>query len=146
MQFNAEMVVHVIGDNQLIKPYRSPEEIPEEVELNGLSYGVVSYFQPKEYRPPEATKALFKVREKSIPSHEWIGVHISPGEQASTVEWQVPGYVAIGDIFTAEFVTRNGSPIINMSFTNSAALCLPVPEEWDGCARGDQCDETLAVE
>ncbi len=130
VQFNAEMVVHVIGDNQLIKPYRSPEEIPEEVELNGLSYGVVSYFQPKEYRPPEATKALFKVREKSIPSHEWIGVHISPGEAASTVEWQVPGYVAIGDIFTADFVARNGSPIINMSFTNSAALCLPVPEEW----------------
>ncbi len=130
VEFKTEMVVHVIGDNRLVKPYRSAEDIPEEIELNGVTYGVISYFQPKEYRPPQATKALFRVRERSIPSYEWVGMHIAPGDAASTIEWQVPGYVAMGDVFVADFVARSGSPIINMSFTNSAALCLPVPDEW----------------
>ncbi len=130
VQLNTEMAVHVIGDNQFVNPYRSPEEIPEEVELGGVNYGVISYFQPIEYRPPQSPKALFKAREKSIPSFEWVGVHITPGDAASLVEWQVPGYVAIGDIFTADFVSSNGSPIINLSFTNSAAICLPVPNDW----------------
>ena len=104
--------------------------MPAEAEIRGIDYGVISYFEPKEYRPPEATKALFKVRERSIPSFEWVGVLIAPGEPASTIQDQIPGYTLIGDIFTAKFVTMNGDPIINMSFTNNAALCLPLPEEW----------------
>ena len=131
LQFKVEMVVHVIGDNRLIKPYRSQQEIPAEVDFGGVTYGVISYFEPKEYRPPASSKTLLKVREKSIPSFEWVGVYIAPGDAAATVEWQVPGYTAIGDIFTADFVAKNGVPIINMSFTNSAALCLPVPDEWE---------------
>ena len=130
IQRNADMVVHVLGDNNLVKPFRTGDEVPAEAEIRGIDYGVISYFEPKEYRPPEATKALFKVRERSIPSFEWVGVLIAPGEPASTIQDQIPGYTLIGDIFTAKFVTMNGDPIINMSFTNNAALCLPLPEEW----------------
>ena len=130
VQRDTAMVVHVIGDNKLIKPYRSGEEVSREVEFGEVTYSVISYFEPMEYRPPAATKALFKVRDKSIPNYEWVGVHIAPGESASSIEWQIPGYTTIGDIFTADFVSSTGAPIINMSFTNSAALCLPVPEEW----------------
>ena len=130
MQRDTAMVVHVIGDNKLIKPYRSGEEVSREVEFGEVTYSVISYFESMEYRPPAATKALFKVRDKSIPNYEWVGVHIAPGESASSIEWQIPGYTTIGDIFTADFVSSSGEQIINMSFTNSAALCLPVPEEW----------------
>ena len=130
VQRDTAMVVHVIGDNKLIKPYRSGEEVSREVEFGEVTYSVISYFESMEYRPPGATKALFKVRDKSIPNYEWVGVHIAPGESASSIEWQIPGYTTIGDIFTADFVSSSGEPIINMSFTNSAALCLPVPEEW----------------
>ncbi len=130
VQRNADMVVHVLGDNNLIKPFKTGDVVPKEAEIAGIDYSVISYFEPKEYRPPEATKALFKVRERSIPSFEWVGVRIDPGEPAATIQDQIPGHTVIGDIFTAKFVTMNGDPIINMSFTNNAALCLPLPEEW----------------
>ena len=130
VQREADMVVHVLGDNNLIKPFRTGDVVPKEAEIAGIDYGVITYFEPKEYRPPEATKALFKVREHSIPSFEWVGIRIDPGEPAASIQDQIPGHTVIGDIFTAKFVTMNGDPIINMSFTNNAALCLPLPEEW----------------
>ncbi len=130
VQRNLELKVHVVGDNKLIKPYQSGDEVPRNFEVDGIPYGAISYFQPKEYRPPEASKALFKVREKSIPSFDWIGINVTPGDQASTVQWLLDGHTAVGDIFTANFVARDGSPIINMSFTSSAAMCLPLPVEW----------------
>jgi len=130
VQRDTDMVVHVLGDNNLIKPFRTGDVVPKEAEIAGIDYGVISYFEPKEYRPPEATKALFKVRERSIPSFEWVGIRIDPGEPAASIQDQIPGHTVIGDIFTAKFVTMNGDPIINMSFTNNAALCLPLPEEW----------------
>ena len=131
VQHDLEMAVHVVGDNQLIKPYVSGGEAPRNFEVDGVTYGTISYFQAKEYRPPEASKVLFKVREKSIPSFEWIGVRIAPGDDASTLQSYLDGYTAVGDIFTSRFVTKDGTPIINMSFTSSAALCLPVPTDWE---------------
>ena len=130
VQHDLEMAVHVIGSRGLVKPYQHAGEVPRNFDANGLTYGAISYFQAKEYRPPEASKALFKVREGSIPSYEWIGVRITPGEPASTLQSQLDGYTAIGDVFTSRFVSKDGSPIINMSFIGSAAICLPVPEEW----------------
>lgn len=130
VQRNLEMVVHVIGANNLIKPYVSDEVAPRTVVVEGVEYATIEYSQDKEYRPPQATKALFKVRQRSIPGFEWIGINIAPGEPAATVEDQIPGFTAIGDIFAAKFIDKAGRPIVNMSFTNNAALCLPVPEEW----------------
>ena len=130
VQHNLEMVIHVIGDNRLIKPYQSGDEVPRNFEVDGVTYGAISYLEAKEYRPPEAPKALFKVREKSIPSFEWIGVHIAPGDDASTLQPRLDGYTAVGDIFTSQFVAKDGTPIINMSFTSTVAMCLPVPEDW----------------
>ncbi len=130
VQHNLEMVAHVIGSNRLVKPFQHSDQVPRNFEANGLTYGAISYFQAKEYRPPEASKALFKVREGSIPSYEWIGIHIAPGEPASALQDQLEGHTAIGDVFTSQFVSRDGAPIVNMSFTSSAAICLPVPAEW----------------
>ncbi len=130
VQRNLEMVVHVVGDNQLVKPYDSGDEVPRNFEVDGVVYGAISYFRAKEYRPPEAPKALFKVREKSIPSFEWVGVQIAPGDEASTLQPQLDGYTAAGAIFTSRFVAKDGTPVINMSFTSNAAMCLPVPEDW----------------
>ena len=130
VQRNLEMVVHVIGENGLIKPYLSDEEAPRTIAADGVEYATITYSEAKEYRPPAATKALFKVRQRSIPGFEWIGIHIAPGESASTIGDQIPGFTAVGDIFTARFVDKDARPIINMSFTNNAALCLPVPAEW----------------
>lgn len=132
VQRNLEMVVHVIGSNRLVKPFQHSDQVPRNFEVNGVTYGAISYFQAKEYRPPEASKALFKVREGSIPSYEWIGVHIAPGEPASASlsTTILEGYTAIGDVFTSQFVSKDGAPIVNMSFTSSAAICLPVPAEW----------------
>ncbi len=130
VQHDLEMVAHVIGSNRLVKPFQHSDQVPRNFEANGLTYGAISYFQAKEYRPPEASKALFKVREGSIPSFEWIGIHIAPGEPASALQNQLEEHTAIGDIFTLHFVSRDGAPIVNMSFTSSAAICLPIPEEW----------------
>ena len=130
VQRNLEMIVHVIGESGVIKPYVSDEEPPRMIEIDGDEFATIVYSQAKEYRPPEATKALFKVRQHSIPGFEWIGINISPSEPASTVQDQIPGFTGVGDIFTAKFVDKAGRPIVNMSFTNNAALCLPVPEEW----------------
>ena len=130
VQRNLEMVAHVIGSNRLVKPFQHSDQVPRNFEANGVTYGAISYFQAKEYRPPEASKALFKVREGSIPSYEWIGIHIAPGEPASALQNQLEAHTAIGDIFTSHFVSRDGAPIINMSLTSSAAICLPVPAEW----------------
>ena len=130
VQHNLEMAVHVIGSNRLVKPFQDRDEVPRNFEVNGVTYGAISYFQAKEYRPPEAPKALFKVREGSIPSYEWVGVHIAPGEPASALQGQFETHTAIGDIFTSQFVSKDGAPIVNMSFIGSAAVCLPVPAEW----------------
>ena len=132
VQRDLEMVAHVIGSNRLVKPFQHSDQVPRNFEANGVTYGAISYFQAKEYRPPEASKALFKVREGSIPSYEWIGVHIAPGEAASASlsTTILEGYTAIGDVFTSQFVSKDGAPIVNMSFTSSAAICLPVPAEW----------------
>ncbi len=130
VQRNLAMVVHVIGENQLVKPYVSDDEVPRTVEFDGVEYATITYSEGKEYRPPAATKALFKVRQHSIPGFEWIGVHIAPGEPASSLANQLPGLTTIGDIFDAEFVDTNGRTITNMSFTNNVAMCLPVPAEW----------------
>ena len=130
VQRNLDMVVHVIGGNGLVKPYVSDEEAPRTIVANGVEYATITYSEPQEYRPPAATKALFKVRQRSIPGFEWIGIHIAPSEPASTLGNQVPGFTAVGDIFTAQFVDKEARPIINMSFTNNAALCLPVPTAW----------------
>ncbi len=130
VQRNLEMVVHVIGENGLIKPYLSDEEAPRTIVADGVEYATITYSEAKEYRPPAATKALFKARQRSIPGFEWIGIHIEPGDSASTIGDQIPGFTAVGDIFTARFVDKDARPIINMSFTNNAALCLPVPAEW----------------
>ena len=130
VQRNLEMVAHVVGSNRLVKPFQYSDQVPRNFEANGVTYGAISYFEAKEYRPPEASKALFKVREGSIPSYEWVGVHIAPGEPASALQSQLDGHTAIGDIFTSQFVSKDGAPIVNMSFTSSAAICLPVPAEW----------------
>ena len=135
VQRNLEMVVHVIGDNGLIKPYVSDEEVPRVVTVDGVEYATIAYSEDKEYRPPQATKALFKVRQRSIPGFEWIGVNIAPfvpptGEPATNVEDRIPGFTGVGDVFAAKFIDKAGRPIVNMSFTKNAALCLPVPEEW----------------
>ena len=130
VQRNLDMAVHVVGSNNLIKPFRSGGEVPRNFEVDGVTYGAISYFEAKEYRPPAASKALFKVREGSIPSYEWIGVLIEPGDAASTLQSRLDGYTAVGDIFTSQFVSKDGAPIINMSFISSAAMCLPVPVEW----------------
>ena len=131
VQHNLETVVHTVGSNRLIKPFQYSDEIPSDFEVDGVTYGTISYFAAKEYRPPKAPKALFKVREGSIPSYEWIGVLIEPGEPASGLQGQLDGYTAIGDIFTLKFASKDGAPIVNMSFTSSAAMCLPVPAEWN---------------
>ena len=131
VQHNLETVVHVVGSNRLIKPFRYSDEVPSDFEVDGVTYGAISYFAAREYRPPEASKALFKVREGSIPSYEWIGVLIEPDEPASTLQSQLDEYTAIGDIFTSRFVSKDGAPIVNMSFISSAAMCLPVPVEWN---------------
>ena len=130
VQRNLDIAVHVVGSKNLIKPFRSGGEVPRNFEVNGVTYGAISYFEAKEYRPPAASKAFFKVREGSIPSYEWIGVLIEPGESASTLQSKLDGYTAVGDIFTSQFVSKDGAPIINMSFISSAAMCLPVPVEW----------------
>ncbi len=130
VQRNLEMVVHVIGDNGLVKPYVSDESAPRVVVVDGVEYATIAYSEDKEYRPPQATKALFKVRQHSIPGFEWVGVNIAPGEPAATVEDQIPGFTGVGNVFAAEFIDKTGRPIVNMSFTKNAALCLPVPEEW----------------
>ena len=130
VQYGDEIAVHVLGDNRLIKPYKFDSEVPREFESDGVPYHSISYFGSTEYRPPEATKALFKLRERSLPSYEWYGVYIAPGEPASTLQSKLTDHLALGDIFTAKFVTKDGDPVLNLSFTNQAALCLPVPEEW----------------
>ncbi len=130
VQRNLDIAVHVVGSKNLIKPFRSGGEVPRNFEVNGVTYGAISYFEAKEYRPPAASKAFFKVREGSIPSYEWIGVLIEPGESASTLQSRLDRYTAVGDIFTSQFVSKDGAPIINMSFISSAAMCLPVPVEW----------------
>ncbi len=130
VQRNLEMVVHVIGDNGLVKPYLSDEEVPRTVVVDDVEYATITYSEDKEYRPPQSTKALFKVRQRSIPGFEWIGINIAPGEPASTLEQKIPGFTGVGDEFSAMFIDKAGRPIVNMSFTNNAALCLPVPEEW----------------
>ena len=130
VQRNLEMVAHVIGKSGLIKPYVSDEEAPRTVVVDDVEYATITYSEVKEYRPPQATKALFKVRQRSIPGFEWIGINIAPGEPASTLEDRIPGFTGVGDIFTSKFIDKSGRPIVNMSFTNNAALCLPVPPEW----------------
>ena len=131
VQHNLETVAHVVGSNRLIKPFQYSDAVPSNFEVDGVTYGAISYFAAREYRPPEASKALFKVREGSIPSYEWIGVFIEPGEPASTLQSQLDGYTTIGEIFTSRFVSKDGAPIVNMSFISSAAMCLPVPVEWN---------------
>ena len=130
VQRNLDMVVHVIGETGLIKPYVSDDEAPRTVIVDDVEYATITYSEDKEYRPPQATKALFKVRQRSIPGFEWIGINIAPGEPASTLEDRMPGFTGVGDVFTAKFIDKAGRPIVNMSFTNNAALCLPVPPEW----------------
>ena len=130
VQFNHDISVHVIGDNRLIKPYRFEDEVPHEFSADGMTYHAISYFEATEYRPPEASKSLFKLRERSLPSYGWYGVHIAPGDDASTVQSELSNQTAMGRIFTAHFVTKSGDPVVNLSFTNSAAICLPVPEKW----------------
>ncbi len=136
VQRNLEMVAHVIGENGLVKPYVSDEGAPRVLEVDGVEYATIAYSEDKEYRPPQATKALFKVRQRSIPGFEWIGVNIAPGEPAATVEDRTPGFTGVGDVFTAKFIDKSGRPIVNMSFTKNAALCLPVPEEWTYALQG----------
>lgn len=130
-QRDLEMVVHVVGSSGLVKPFKYSGQVPRNFDANGLTYGAISYFQAKEYRPPAAAKALFKVRENSIPSYEWVGVHIKPGDVEPELQNQLDGYTAIGDVYTSQFVSKDGAPIINMSFISSAAICLPVPAEWN---------------
>ena len=98
--------------------------------VDGVEYATIAYSEDKEYRPPQETKALFKVRQRSIPGFEWIGVNIAPGEPATTVEDRIPGFTSVGNVFAAKFIDKAGRPIVNMSFTKNAALCLPVPTEW----------------
>ena len=136
VQRNLEMAAHVIGENGLVKPYVSDEGAPRVLVVDDVEYATIAYSEDKEYRPPQATKALFKVRQRSIPGFEWIGVNIAPGEPASSVEDQIPGFTGVGDVFAAKFIDKAGRPIVNMSFTKNAALCLPVPEEWTFALQG----------
>ena len=130
VQRNLDMVAHVIGENRLVKPYVSDEDAPRVLVVDGVEYATIAYSDDQEYRPPQETKALFKVRQHSIPGFEWIGINIAPGEPAATVEDRIPGFTGIGRVYAAKFVDKTGRPIVNMSFTKNAALCLPVPEEW----------------
>ena len=128
-QSDLEMVVHVLGDSPLVKPFVADDEVPRSIIVDDLEYATLRYSEASEYRPPAASKALFKIRANSVHGFDWVGVHIAPGESASSLQDQLPGFTLLGDIFTAQFVHPSGHPIINMSFTNDAAMCLPVPEE-----------------
>ncbi len=135
-QSDFDIPVHVIGDAGLIKPFVSDNGAPRNIVVEGTEYVTLTYSEAKEYRPTAATKALFKIRQHSVHGFDWVGVHIAPSEPASSIADRLPDFTLLGNLFTAQFVHKSGHPIINMSFTNNAALCLPVPAEYTDVLEG----------
>ncbi len=131
VQFDVEIVVHVIGERGSVKPHRvATEDLPRSVVFEDTEYRPISNASAVEYRPSSSPKTIFKVREESAPPFEWVGVHIAPTAIPSEVADRITGYTPIGESFVADFVSARGEPIENMVFGNHVALCLPVPEDW----------------
>ncbi len=130
LRFELDVVANVIVEQAVATPIGSDVEIPENIYVDDVAYGVIQNSERTEYRPGAAPDVVFDARQGSILGFEWIGANITSEGTASTLQDEIDGYVALGDIYATDFVTPDGVSILNMSFSGGAAICLPVPDEW----------------
>ena len=119
--------VRIIGEDQQVEAFFGNESPPDEIIYRGDGYKTATYKSGGEYVSDGASRVSFNVLPQSIPVRGWIGVRLLEGAEASALEANVRRFDTIGNWYEAAYVSADGLPITNITFTPHAEVCLPVP-------------------